>query len=439
MKTPSPDHRSPSTTSRPRRRGVGLLLLATLGGCGAAGEDGTLPPDTQMEQQAQLVTTSDEKSHATAVASNGTDLLWAWPELVGGFTQIRLQFRDVNGNAIGASALLTNSSSNKRDLTVAAGADGKFLVAWEQQDATGTAIKGTVVQNLGSGQLAVFTGILTIAPAGDFLHPRAVFAANRSKFLVVFHQATAAVGSGQINARFVSPSGALDPTFVVANVPGARLSVPSINRISEPEVAYAPSTGMLLVTMESFGTGFEHIFASTIPPTVSNADQPMDLAQMDGAAPVFNKSTDKFVVAMIDDLSNGGINLATLAAGCRSNAPASCQITRSATNVVKPATNGSFANIAAAPLGSGVMVTASQSSFSSAGLALSHHFFDSGMALIRTTSLGSSSRRVFGTNSTAEVSSTRAVASDTLIDGGGDVHSFFITSAPSSYVVSNNF
>lgn len=397
------------------------------------------PEQTETTSQAIAFTSEKEKLHATAVASDGNLVLWAWPELNGQFTQVRLQFRDVNGNAVTSSGLLTNSASNKKDLTVASGAGGKFLVAWEQLDSTGISIKGTVVQNIG-GQLGVTTGIFTVAPSGSLSHPRAVYDVNRAKFLVVFTNRAPRVGLGQTEGRFLTSSGVLDPAvFVIASVPGARLTAPDINRLTDPEVVFAPTTGVLLVTMEASGSGPERIFAATIPATNNTAQIPMIVDTMDGAAPVFNKRTNKFVVPMIDDLSNGGITLATLAAGCQTDVPSSCQITRSPVNVVKPAANRFFMNIAAAPLGSGVMVTTAQTSQTSSSVAEDHFFFDSGMKLIRTTSLLTSSTRVFGTNSTAELSPTRTVSSHTLIDAGGDLHEFFIAAPPSDYVVQNSF
>ena len=438
------------TTIRPfnKSRFSGLALIA-LTACGTPeAQDSSSDQQIGAQSQAQRATSSAEKDNATAVASDGANVLWAWPEKVGQFNQVRLQFRDINGNATTSAGFLTGGSTNKGDLTVASGANGKFLVGWQQQDPASSSIKGAVVQKL-NGQLAVLSGIIPIASApASFLHPRAVFATNRSKFLVVFHNTTAAGGLGEIDGRFIDAQGVPDSnTFVVASVAAARLLAPDVNRLSEPEIAFAPTTGVAIATMESFGNGIERIFVATIPPDISLAQRPMLLNMidsqgvskgMDGAAPVFNKSTNKFVVPMIDDLTNGGINLATLAPGCMTADPNTCQVARSALNVVRPSANGVFRNVAAAPLGTGVMLTTVEENFQAAD-ALAHHFFDSSMQLVRTVSLGRSNQRAFGTNSTAELSSSRAVSSHTLIDTAGNIHEFFITAPPSTYVTQSNF
>jgi hypothetical protein len=429
---------------------LGGIALAALTACGVPDAPDSSSGDQQIgaQSQAQRSTSGDEAGNATAVASNGTNVLWAWPEKVGQFNQVRLQFRDINGNAATSASFLTGGSTNKGDLTVASGANGKFLVAWEQQDPASRSIKGAVVQNL-NGQLAVLSGIIPIASApSSFLHPRAVFASNRSKFLVVFHNQSAANGLGEIDGRFIDAQGVPDSnTFVVASVAAARALDSTVNRLSEPEVAFAHTTGVAIVTMESFGFGFEHIFVATIPPGISFAQRPMLLDMfdsqggkkaMDAARPVFNQSTNKFVVPMIDDLTSGGINMATLAPGCMTADPNTCQVNRSALNVVRPSANGNFRNVAAAPLGTGVMLTTAEESTLGAE-TLAHYFFNSSMQLVRTVSLGRSNQRAFGTNSTAELSSSRAVASHTLIDPLGNIHEFYITAPPSTYVTESNF
>lgn len=414
------------------RFGVIISILVSqfmLSACG-----GELPA-TEQRTQAQSQTPRDEKDHGTAVASNGNLALWTWPKVINGVQEIQAQFTDASGNPLSAAYRVSaNNGRNKSSVSVAAGADGKFLVVYAQDEATGVTVQGVVLRLPSSG-VTIFAktwfAIETLAN-GSFAHPRTTFATNRSKFFVAYTN-TAADEGGRIDGRFVSADGSLESRFIVASVTQIQQIQPTVRRVVESEVSYAPSTGVILTTMESFGLGSEFIWAATIASGANTAQAAMELAVMDAADVVYNPTNNKFVVAMLDDfLVDGGISIATLSPSCQSHLPGTCQLLASAPNIVKPRAGENFTTISASALGSGLLVTTASWSTSP---AIDTFFFDASFKLLRTQNLIRSRDAVISSGSSAElVSGTRSVASYTLKDPGGSLRPFFIASPPSNFV-----
>lgn len=433
-----------------RSRIVSLLAVPTLlYGCAELPDDASGSPSSTVAQisQAQQVTSSNEYDNAAAVASNGSVALWARPVMINGIREIQAQFMDVNGTAMLTPALRVspNNGRNKRDVSLAAGPDGKFLLTYDQLEPTGRSLRGVILR-LPSRNTPVFaTSTFTIdsqpGVGGVLSHARAAFVSNVSKFFVAYNDTpSASPNGGEIQGNFVDLNGAIGTEFVVTSAADAAKILPAVSRVQEPEVAFAPSTGVILVTMESFGT--ERIFAATIPleaivaqPSIV-AQAPMLLEDMHAAGTFFNQTSNRFGVAMTHDY-NGKMILATLSPSCATNNPSSCDTQKSAPGAVTPRfVNGGFRNVAAAPLGAGMMVMTAQINGNSR--AIDHHFFDSNLQLVKSQPLYSGF--FFTTASITELSvGSRSVASSTLPDSGGNVTEYLVTTPPSNYVFQSNF
>lgn len=424
-----------------------LAVPALLSACGELPEHETAEPGAAIEHRtgAQFFEGVAELN-AAVVASNGNIALWVRPYLFNGIQELHAWFMDPNGDMITpAYRVSLNNGMSKSSPSVVAGADGKFLLVYLQENSSGTRTVQAVVLRLpGPNQGIVAKSTFALEPAQNGFapqHPRATFASDRGKFFVTYTNQSSDLIGDQIEGRFVDANGVRDTDrIVVATVAAARNLERTLNDLAEPEVAYAPSSGVILVTAEARGGGAEFIVAATIPRAASAAQTPMLLAQMDAAGTFFNKTSGRFGVAMIDDFTSGGINLATLAATCATSNPSSCQKQQSATNIVRPRyPNGGFRTIAAAPFGAGMMVMTAQTEFVGAERSfIDHFFFDSGFQLVTTRALYWN--LAFSTGSIAELTTgTRTVASSSIRQSNGPFTEYLIASPPGVYVRQSSF
>lgn len=425
---------------------LSLLAVPTLlSSCGPLPEDAAGPQSSEIEQRssAQFETGGLESDNAAAVASNGSIALWVWPAMLNGVRELRAQFMDANGTTMLTPAyrVSPNNGRHKGDVSVTAGPDGKFLLTYEQANSTGRLLQGVILRMPAPNTPIFASSTFTIDTVQSAFRPhgRAAFVSNQSKYFVAYNGRSVTTMENVIQGRFVEPNGTT-PTesFVVTSDGDVKALFSDVKRVLEPEVAFAPTTGVVLVTMESFGLGSERIFAATIPSGGNRAQAPMLVAQMDGAGTFFNKTSNRFGIPMIDDFTIGGITVATLSPSCATNDPSSCAKQQSVTNVVRPRfSNGTFRNIAAAPLGSGMMVMTSQTSNTGA-LFIDHFFFNSSLQLIKSQPLFSGT--VFTTASVAElVAGGRSLVSHTIRDPGGNFTEYFVATPPSDYVFQNLF
>lgn len=319
-----------------------------------------VPPGPVHETSGALQTTPSSKNRSPSVASDGTTMMLAWPEVVGGKREIFIQAFNTDGSPVDGSRTQVTpvNGLDKGDVHLTAGG-GKFLVVFEQLEASGfTTTQAVVAQRHSAGVPAIARTMFAIdATANESnVHPRATFDSQRSKFFVAYQNGVDGTRP-RILGRFVAASGAPDSRITV----GADAN----SAYTDPDVAYAPSTGTILVAWGAFG-GFEKVFISTIRSPASNpfgiAQNKLELINADNVSLTFNAATNRFGLALLDDLpDSGGITVATLPATClTASGGTNCTLLKTPTNVVKTPRGSRLVMPAIAPLGTGLTVAYSQ-------------------------------------------------------------------------------
>jgi hypothetical protein len=211
-----------------------------------------------------------------------------------------------------------------------------------------------------------------------------------------------------------------------------------------PDVAYFAGTGGTDTLMVSWAEiqGGEHAMVATIPNGSTTAHPPLDVMTGDTTSLVFNAAASgggRFGLGIVDD--NGpdesGISIASLAAGCRTDIPSTCDVKRSLQRVFREDIDtGVNFSASVAPVGSGFVVVTAYGVSGEEPQFLTSVFFNEALALTRTQRLfsapdGSSLKSVWiSNNSMTGLANAKSVLAYQLLKADGTLSLRGLTTTP---------
>jgi serralysin len=163
---------------------------------------------------------------------------------------------DANGNPTGSEFTVNNSTAGLQTFgTIAALADGGFVIAWEDFTRNGGDLLAQIFNANGSevgGEIAV-----NVPAAGDQAYPNPIGLPD-GRFVIAFLDFSS--GGGDIFAQLFNPDGSKSGGAIRVNT-----TVAGGQAVSSEEIAVLPD-GRVVVTWEDFSTGSGDIRAQILDP-----------------------------------------------------------------------------------------------------------------------------------------------------------------------------